>query len=133
MFPLSLRLLYLFHLSNDGPEYAIFVGDIGNEVNNSVLLQAFQTRYPSAKSSKVMIDTATGASRGYGFVKFSDKSEQQRAMVEMQGHYIGSRPSKLELVDLFFNRFFIVRVSIAATKSKIQAMQSSSYASIFSN
>lgn len=27
-------------------------------------------------------------------------------------------------MDLFFNRFLIVRVSIAATKSKIQAMQS---------
>lgn len=102
MFPLCVRLLYLFHVSNDGPEYAIFVGDIGNEVNNFVLLQAFQTRYPSAKTSKVMIDTATGASRGYGFVKFSDKSEQQRAMVEMQGHYIGSRPSKIRTRGSFF-------------------------------
>lgn len=32
-----------------------------------------------------MIDKLTGRTKGYGFVRFGDESEQQRAMSEMNG------------------------------------------------
>ncbi|KAL2021352.1 hypothetical protein VTK56DRAFT_7217 [Thermocarpiscus australiensis] len=78
-----------------GPEYSIFVGDLGPEVNEFVLVSLFQTRFPSCKSAKIMTDAMTGQSRGYGFVRFTDESDQQRALVEMQGVYCGNRPMRI--------------------------------------
>ena len=66
----------------------------------------------SCKSAKIMLDPVTGVSRGYGFVRcveislhaihfltlgayrFTDESDQQRALIEMHGLYCLSRPSK---------------------------------------
>lgn len=42
-----------------------------------------------------MTDAVSGQSRGYGFVRFSDETDQQRALVEMQGVYCGSRPMRI--------------------------------------
>ncbi|KAJ3188591.1 hypothetical protein HDU85_004305 [Gaertneriomyces sp. JEL0708] len=80
-----------------GPEFSIFVGDLGGEVTDFMLLQTFQARYISCKSAKVVTDPATGMSRGYGFVRFSDETEQQRAMTEMQGQYCGSRAMRISM------------------------------------
>lgn len=66
----------------------------------------------SCKSAKIMLDPVTGVSRGYGFVRqvfrtifgesishiaprFTDETDQQRALIEMHGLYCLSRPSKL--------------------------------------
>ncbi|KAF2093522.1 RNA-binding domain-containing protein [Rhizodiscina lignyota] len=78
-----------------GPEYSIFVGDLGPEVNEYVLVSLFQPKYPSCKSAKIMSDPITGMSRGYGFVRFSSQDEQQRALQEMQGVYAGNRPMRI--------------------------------------
>ncbi|KAK3309796.1 uncharacterized protein B0T15DRAFT_481344 [Chaetomium strumarium] len=78
-----------------GPEYSIFVGDLGPEVNEYVLVSLFQSRFPSCKSAKIMTDAMTGQSRGYGFVRFSDEGDQQRALIEMQGVYCGNRPMRI--------------------------------------
>jgi RNA recognition motif-containing protein len=78
-----------------GPEYSIFVGDLGPEVNEYVLVSLFQARFPSCKSAKIMTDAMSGQSRGYGFVRFSDETDQQRALVEMQGVYCGNRPMRI--------------------------------------
>ncbi|KAK4226836.1 putative RNA-binding protein [Podospora fimiseda] len=78
-----------------GPEYSIFVGDLGPEVNEFVLVSLFQARFPSCKSAKIMTDAMTGQSRGYGFVRFSEEQDQQRALVEMQGVYCGNRPMRI--------------------------------------
>ena len=78
-----------------GPEYSIFVGDLGPEVNEYVLVSLFQSRFPSCKSAKIMTDPISGMSRGYGFVRFSDESDQQRALTEMQGVYCGNRPMRI--------------------------------------
>lgn len=82
--------------SNDrGPEHSIFVGDLGPEVNEFVLVSLFQNRFPSCKSAKIMTDPISGMSRGYGFVRFSDEGDQQRALSEMQGVYCGNRPMRI--------------------------------------
>ncbi|KAK0751809.1 hypothetical protein B0T18DRAFT_426393 [Schizothecium vesticola] len=78
-----------------GPEFSIFVGDLGPEVNEFVLVSLFQSRFPSCKSAKIMTDAMTGQSRGYGFVRFSEESDQQRALIEMQGVYCGNRPMRI--------------------------------------
>ncbi|KAF2666829.1 RNA-binding domain-containing protein [Microthyrium microscopicum] len=78
-----------------GPEYSIFVGDLGPEVNELVLANIFQGKYRSCKSAKIMTDPMNGVSRGYGFVRFSDENDQQRALSEMQGVYCGNRPMRI--------------------------------------
>lgn len=78
-----------------GPEFSIFVGDLGPEVNEYVLVSIFQNRFPSCKSAKIMSDPISGLSRGYGFVRFSDEADQQRALTEMQGVYCGNRPMRI--------------------------------------
>lgn len=53
-----------------------------------------------------MTDPRTGLTRGYGFVRFTDINDQQRALVEMQGFCFGSRP---------------IRVSVATPKSRMHS------------
>ena len=42
-----------------------------------------------------MTDPISGMSRGYGFVRFADEADQQRALNEMQGVYCGNRPMRI--------------------------------------
>nr|VDD32090.1 unnamed protein product [Brassica oleracea] len=79
----------------EGPEYTIFVGDLAPEVTDFMLAETFSSVYASVKGAKVMMDRSTGRTKGYGFVRFGDESEQMRAMVEMNGQYCSSRPMRL--------------------------------------
>ncbi|KZV75356.1 RNA-binding domain-containing protein [Peniophora sp. CONT] len=91
-------------------EYSIFVGDLAPEASNSDLVAVFRNpvlglrndREPkfirpflSCKSAKIMLDPVTGVSRGYGFVRFTDEADQQRALIEMHGLYCLSRPMRI--------------------------------------
>lgn len=78
-----------------GPEFSIFVGDLGPEVTEFVLVQLFQNKYTSTKSAKIMSDPISGMSRGYGFVRFANEEDQQKALTEMQGVYCGNRPMRI--------------------------------------
>ncbi|PMD59831.1 uncharacterized protein K444DRAFT_510616, partial [Hyaloscypha bicolor E] len=69
-------------------EYAIFVSGLGPDVNEYLLASLFQVRYSSCKSAQIM-------SRGCGFVRFMDKSDHQRALIEMQGVYCGKSSLKI--------------------------------------
>ncbi|KAF2181926.1 hypothetical protein K469DRAFT_670298 [Zopfia rhizophila CBS 207.26] len=70
--------------------FHIFVGDLSNEVNDEVLLQAFSTFGPVSEA-RVMWDMKTGRSRGYGFVAFRERSDAERALSSMDGEWLGSR------------------------------------------
>ncbi|XP_048859771.1 RNA-binding protein 42-like [Brienomyrus brachyistius] len=78
----------------DSDDFRIFCGDLGNEVNDDILVRAF-SRYPSFLKAKVVRDKRTGKTKGYGFVSFKDPNDYVRAMREMNGKYVGSRPIKL--------------------------------------
>ncbi|XP_063798250.1 RNA-binding protein 42 [Pseudophryne corroboree] len=78
----------------DTDDFRIFCGDLGNEVNDDILARAF-SRYPSFLKAKVIRDKRTGKTKGYGFVSFKDPNDYVRAMREMNGKYVGSRPIKL--------------------------------------
>ncbi|KAI8147567.1 hypothetical protein BJV82DRAFT_508257 [Fennellomyces sp. T-0311] len=79
------------------PEYSIFAGDLSPDCSEATLLSAFASRYRSCKSAKIMTDPRTGVSRGYGFVRFSDPVEQQRALAEMQGVFVCNRPVRVSM------------------------------------
>ena len=80
---------------DDSPEYTIFVGDLAGDVTDYVLQETFRARYTSVKGAKVVIDRLTGRTKGYGFVKFGDETEQMRAMTEMNGVICSSRPMRI--------------------------------------
>ena len=42
-----------------------------------------------------MSDPISGMSRGYGFVRFANEEDQQKALTEMQGVYCGNRPMRI--------------------------------------
>ncbi|KIM20034.1 hypothetical protein M408DRAFT_82634, partial [Serendipita vermifera MAFF 305830] len=90
-------------------EYSIFVGDIAADVTNADLMNVFRNPnlglrgdfpprliapFLSCCNAKVMVDSVTGISKGYGFVRFTSEADQKRALLEMQGLYCKSRPSK---------------------------------------
>lgn len=70
--------------------------------------ETFATRYSSVKGAKVVFDSSTGRSKGYGFVRFGDESERSNAMTEMNGVYCSSRP---------------MRISVATPKKPMSAPQ----------
>ncbi|XP_004486120.1 polyadenylate-binding protein RBP45-like [Cicer arietinum] len=80
---------------DDGPDHTIFVGDLAVDVTDYLLQETFRARYNSVKGAKVVIDRLTCRSKGYGFVRFADESEQIRAMTEMQGVLCSTRPMRI--------------------------------------
>jgi len=75
-------------------DYRAFVGDLGPEVSDEVLSAAFH-KYSSFLMAKVVRDKKTGKSKGFGFLSFGSAEDYTRAMREMNGKYIGSRPVTL--------------------------------------
>ncbi|ESR62278.1 hypothetical protein CICLE_v10015407mg [Citrus x clementina] len=80
---------------DDTPDHTIFVGDLAADVTDYMLQETFRARYPSTKGAKVVIDRLTGRTKGYGFVRFGDESEQLRAMTEMNGVFCSTRPMRI--------------------------------------
>lgn len=81
--------------ADPGPEHSIFVGDLAPDVTDYLLQETFRVHYPSVRGAKVVTDPNTGRSKGYGFVKFSDESERNRAMSEMNGVYCSTRAMRI--------------------------------------
>lgn len=80
------------------PEYSLFVGDLSASTTEAHLLAFFQKNFPaSIKTVRVMTDPVSGKSRCFGFVRFTDESERQRALVEMNGVWFGGRPLRVAL------------------------------------
>ena len=82
---------------NEWPEndYRVFVGDLGNEVNDQVLANAF-IKYPSFAKAKVIRNKITGKTKGYGFISVTDVNDYIKLMREMNGKYVGNRPIRLK-------------------------------------
>lgn len=80
---------------SDGPDHTIFVGDLAADVTDYLLEETFKANYPSVRGAKVVTDRATGCSKGYGFVRFGDITEQTRAMTEMNGMMLSTRQMRI--------------------------------------
>ena len=53
-------------------------------------------RYRSVCSVRIMIDFKTRQSKGYGFVKFIEVDEYERALVELNGIVLGSKAIRVK-------------------------------------
>lgn len=53
-----------------GNDYSMFVGDLGPEVTDPILLAAFSGTYQTVKLAKVMTEAGSNVSKGFGFVHF---------------------------------------------------------------
>ncbi|KAL6647618.1 hypothetical protein ACP70R_015055 [Stipagrostis hirtigluma subsp. patula] len=84
--------------TDDYSHNSIFVGDLASDVTNFMLHHLFKSRYPSVEGAKIIIDKATGRSKGYGFVFFGDVNEHRQAMTEMNGAYCSTRPMRIRPV-----------------------------------
>lgn len=81
---------------DDSTAFSVFVGDLAPDVNDFLLQESFRQFYASVRSAKVITDPATGRSKGYGFVRFSNEPERDRAL-EMQGYSLSGRPIRVSL------------------------------------
>lgn len=75
-------------------EFSIYVCELDPSVTEEVLNNFFKEKYKSVISSKIIVDPSTKISKGYGFVKFSDKSESEKAISEMNGKSLNGKPMK---------------------------------------
>ncbi|KAJ6841175.1 polyadenylate-binding protein RBP47-like [Iris pallida] len=76
-------------------DHSIFVGDLAPDVTDTLLHETFASKYPSVKGAKVVMDSITGRSKGYGFIRFGNDDEKAQAMTEMNGVYCSSRPMRI--------------------------------------
>lgn len=93
----------------------LFVGDLGNDVHDDMLTQAF-AKYPSFVKARVVRKRGDGKTKGYGFVAFSDPEDFLKAWKEMDGKYIGSRPCRLKKANEN-----VAPVEIGARKDRLLA------------
>ena len=92
-----LRYFKLNYASGNAPEFSLYVGDLSSEVNDIMLLDFFQKRFPSCRAARV-VQEVSGKSKGYGFVRFTEEQEQQRALREMESVAgLGSRAIKVRI------------------------------------
>lgn len=81
--------------NNNNNDFSIFVGDLNSTVSETQLFELFSSRYPSTSNTKIVYDPITNLSKGYGFVKFLNISDQQNALLEMQGVILNGRPIRV--------------------------------------
>jgi len=68
----------------------------------------------------VIRDKRTGKSKGFGFISFKEPADFIRAMKEMDGRYVGSRPIKLRKSSWKQRSFEVVK---RKEKEKQQLLQ----------
>lgn len=73
----------------DDNDFRLFAGDLGNEVTEEILYKAF-SKYPSLLRTRVVRDTRTMKSKGFGFISFKDPDDFVKAWREMNGKNIDS-------------------------------------------
>eukprot|EP00747_Dinoflagellata_sp_TGD_P165470 gnl/TRDRNA2_/TRDRNA2_186774_c0_seq1.p1 gnl/TRDRNA2_/TRDRNA2_186774_c0~~gnl/TRDRNA2_/TRDRNA2_186774_c0_seq1.p1 ORF type:complete len:216 (+),score=64.31 gnl/TRDRNA2_/TRDRNA2_186774_c0_seq1:105-752(+) len=76
-------------------DYRLFCGDLGNEVTDDLLANAFR-KYSSFQKAKVIRDKRTGKTKGFGFVSFSAPEDMVAALRDVNGRYVGNRPVRLK-------------------------------------
>merc|ERR1712088_147143 len=92
----------------DPNDFRIFCGDLGNDVTDEVLARTFG-RYPSFQKAKVIRDKKTNKTKGFGFISFKEPGDFTKAMREMNGKYVGSRPIKMRKSNWKDRNIYVVR------------------------
>ena len=68
----------------------IYVGNLHFDLNEDELKKAFE-EYGAVNTAKIIIDKATGRSRGFGFVEMADDDEAREAIDNLNGAEIKGR------------------------------------------
>ena len=68
----------------------LYVGNLGYDVNDADLSQLF-SQHGTVESASVIMDKATGQSKGFGFVEMSSDNEAQAAIAALNGQDYGGR------------------------------------------
>ncbi len=68
----------------------LFVGSLPWSVNDAQLEEAFQ-KHGTVVSAKVIMDRATGRSRGFGFVEMSEPAEAKSAITALNNSELKGR------------------------------------------
>ena len=72
----------------------VYVGNMGYEMSQSDLETMFGD-HGTVESAEVIMDRATGQSKGFGFVEMSSDAEAQAAIEAMDGQDSGGRALKV--------------------------------------
>ena len=80
--------------SQNPNEFSIYVCELDPSVTDEILNNFFKEKYNSVINSKIIVDPSTKISKGYGFVKFSDKEESEKAINEMNGKNLNGKSIK---------------------------------------
>ena len=68
----------------------IYVGNLPYDVSDTDLQQLIE-QHGSVASARVVIDRATGRSKGFGFVQMDDRSEAEKAIEGTNGYEMNGR------------------------------------------
>ena len=60
----------------------IYVGNLGFDVDESVLREAFE-QFGQVAEVRLIMDKYTGKTKGFGFIEMPEKEEAQKAIAEM--------------------------------------------------
>jgi RNA recognition motif-containing protein len=76
----------------------LFVGGLSWETTDADLRAAFE-KLGEVSEAVVILDRATGRSRGFGFVTYVDAADGQRATRELHGTELDGRPIKVSTAE----------------------------------
>ncbi|ODV66362.1 RNA-binding domain-containing protein [Hyphopichia burtonii NRRL Y-1933] len=79
-----------------GEPATLFVGRLSWNIDDDWLKREFEP-IGGVIGARVIMERATGKSRGYGYVDFEDKSFAEKALNEYQGREIDGRPINLDM------------------------------------
>jgi RNA recognition motif-containing protein len=72
----------------------LFIGNLGFSTGDQELRAAFEP-IGNVVSASVVIDRATGQSRGFGFVEYQSAADADRAMQSLDGTMLDGRPIRV--------------------------------------
>ena len=72
----------------------LYVGNLGYDVNDNDLTQLF-SQHGTVDSATVIMDRASGRSKGFGFVEMSSNDEANAAMAALNGQQHSGREIKV--------------------------------------
>lgn len=72
----------------------IYVGNLPYTMDEGALRSLFE-EHGQVSSAKVVIDHATGKSKGFGFVEMPGKDEAENAIEALNGFMVQGRPLKV--------------------------------------
>ncbi|KAI1326064.1 hypothetical protein F5Y16DRAFT_411113 [Xylariaceae sp. FL0255] len=77
---------------------SLFVRGLAPHTTSEGLTEFFSQHFP-VKHATVVVDPKTKASRGFGFITFTDVEDTQAAKTQLQGHKLDGRPISLDIAE----------------------------------